>query len=200
MVNMAVSGSVGYDLLLQVRKFTEALKVKPDTQVAYVTILIGANDTCDAISPDETYSELTQALDLLASVPQKNTIKILVSSLPQIHELGQPEIRNHPTGTFGLSCEVIRSQMLKFCDRLTHWSNDAEFQADLREVQNMNAALAKATTNANLNHKNLEVKFSEALFQKAMDFNVLASDCFHPNISGQSMISEILWNDQPWFK
>ncbi len=199
-INMAVSGSVGYDLLLQVKKFAAAVSLKPETQIAYITMLIGANDTCDGITPEETYSELKQAFDILSSIPQKNKIRILISSLPQIYKLGEPAIRDHATGTFALSCEVIRSQMLKFCNSLTHWNNQAEYQSHINKVETMNGTLSKIANDAVQLHSNLDIQFSSALYQQDLNFELLASDCFHPNIKGQGIISEALWNDQPWFK
>ncbi|MBC7397570.1 MAG: hypothetical protein H7333_09010 [Bdellovibrionales bacterium] len=199
-VNMAVSGSIASDVLLQVKKFSAAMERKPDTEIAYVTIMVGANDACNGVSLDESAAKLTEALDLLAKIPQRGKLKILVSSMPDVTQLGQPRIRNHLTGTFFLSCEKIRSRLLRFCNPLTHWSDDAELLANLGVIQDMNTVLANVATDANLHHGNLDVRYSNALSKHPLTFGILAADCFHPNIRGQQQISEVLWNDQPWFK
>lgn len=199
-VNMAVSGSVASDVVEQARHFATAMMESPSTEIKYVTILIGANDTCDGVSPEETASSMEKAFDVLASIPQKKPVRILVSSVPQIDQLGENKIKKHITGNFLLSCEVVRSKLLKFCNNITHWSNDSEHEANAMKVQQTNLLLESSVNAARLKHANLDIQFSNALSQEDLKFNVLASDCFHPNIAGHQQIAEKLWNDQPWFK
>ena len=200
MINMAVSGSVASDVVLQVNQFASAMAQNPDTEIEYVTILIGANDVCDRVSSDDTSANLEKAFDRLSAIPQKKPLKILVSSIPQIYQLGQSSIKNHVTGNFFLSCEFVRSKVLQFCNDLTHWSDQAGYDANVMKVQQTNLILENSVNAARFKHANLDVQFSHAMSEEALPFNILASDCFHPNISGQQKIADMLWNDQPWFK
>lgn len=200
MINMAVSGSVASDVLLQVKKFAVAMQRAPSTEIAYVTLMVGANDTCNGVELVDSEAKLHEAFDVLAAIPQVGKMKILVSSMPQVYQLGERAIRNRVTGTFFLSCEQVRSNILKFCNPLTHWNTNEEYSSNVKKVQDMNALLADIVQSASWKHRNLDIHFSDALYKQQLTFGTLAADCFHPNIKGQQQVSEILWNDQPWFK
>ncbi len=200
MINMAVSGSVASDVVLQVKKFSDAIARTPSTEIAYVTMMIGANDACNQLDTNVVAAKLAESFDLLAKIPQIGKMKILVSSIPQIYDLGQPAIRNRRTGTLLLTCEKVRSDILKFCNPLTHWKDEPEFLSRVRAVNGMNEILQNTVADANLKYSNLDVRYSDALVKQPLTFGILASDCFHPNIRGQQQVSEMLWKDQPWFK
>ncbi len=203
-LNEATPGNTSDDIGKQADALVSAMGSGNYTALKYVTLMIGANDACTSETPSGTpdsrmYTNLMAAFEKLATIKQAEPIRILVSSMPNIPQLGRPEIAQHRTLT-GLTCAVVRNQILKFCNPMLTWTTDAEYQTRLAVVVDKNALLQKAVADANRKFANLSVVFSGTLVNREIGIELLAGDCFHPNKSGQTTLSDSLWEDQPWYK
>ena len=47
--------------------------------------------------------------------------------------------------------------------------------------------------------ENVEILYSNSLYETPIRQEYMAADCFHPNAEGQEEIARQLWQDQPWF-
>lgn len=197
--NAAISGAETNALGREIREVQNVFRNGRYSAIPYVTLLMGANDLCKNTPIEQVQQNLTLAFEQLSKIPKAGKIRILVSSVPRIPELGRPEIRDRETAS-GYTCEYIRSEVLGFCNRMTHWNSDADYRSRLAEVDRMNSILQAAAQDAARKYSNLEVAWSDSLSRQSLDFPLLAGDCFHPNAKGQATLAERLWQDQPWFK
>ena len=204
MFNIAVPGNTTINLEQQAKSVAEQFKTGKYASLKYVTILMGNNDACSSASPVGTpdaafYDNFMKGLTRLSEIQQTERIRVLVSGIPRIVDLGRPAIQN--TEVFpGMSCHKLRDQILKFCNPLTAWVTEAEYRARLAVVTSRNELIERIVHDASLRYPNLDFHFTDAPFNLSLEPSVLAIDCFHPNESGQAMLASVLWNDQPWFK
>lgn len=202
-LNEAVPGDTTDDIGKQVGNLVWAMNGGQYSALKYVTLMIGANDACSTETPEGTpdarmRQNLMNFFAELAWIHQAEPIHVLVSSLPNIPQLGRPEIRDHST-LMGMSCEEVRSKILGFCTSLTTWNGEAEYESKLAIVEDKNHVLNQAVQDASAQYPSLRIVYSSSLFKQKISIDMLAADCFHPNQAGQQMLSELLWRDQPWF-
>jgi len=207
-LNASFPGDRTDKLEMQAQQIADAMATGDYSELAYVTVLIGANDACDdlARTPDQLaviQANLQKSLKLLNDIPQVAAsaapVPVLVSSLPRIPDLGREEITAHDT-VFGLSCKRVRDEIQKSCVPLTVWSEPAARQERLQLVDGVNRAIQEVVAQAAAATPHLSVVYSSTLFRRRVALGEVAADCFHPNEKGQNGIAAALWNDQPWFK
>lgn len=171
--------------------------------LTYVVTTIGPNDGCDSgLKPDldRIRESLHSAvLEISAGVSQSEPVRVLVLGVPRILDLGMPPFREQRT-VFGLSCETVRNRILHFCDSLTIWRTQEEYQERLRVVEKVNGVLQEVTHQLRTQAPNIQVFFSPQLSQAPIVMDALAAHCFHPSSQGQQEISLQSWKEQPWFR
>jgi lysophospholipase L1-like esterase len=203
-LNVAVPGSVSSDMPGQADQIVNAAKSGGFLGVKYVTLFIGANDATSSESPNGTpdskmHDSLITTFRKLASIQQPDKIRVLVSSIPKIPDLGRPEINNHTDAEF-TTCKGIRKDFFTYADNhLTLWDTQTQYDTAMAVVHDKNALLQSIASEAGSLFPNLDVVFSSAVFNYDIEANDLAIDCFHPNAYGQQKISDRVWAEQPWF-
>jgi lysophospholipase L1-like esterase len=174
--NYAVSGANIIDLQDQVTQIVQ------NGPYEYVTIFIGHNDICDASTPagmlDTAIFEslFTAAMDILFS--QDNPPDVVVSSLARISNL-------YNAGSDDNWCNWIWS-LGNICRVVTSGNSDYIAQADQR-TQEYNDVLASHAAEYGYTYVP-QIYGTQFTLDDLSDF-----DCFHPNVSGQNRISEIIW-------
>jgi lysophospholipase L1-like esterase len=199
-LNFSVTGSVSQKLFDQVKEVDMALKSGLFNSLPYVTLLVGANDLCKSVPIEEFHQNIHNIFGELAKLgsPDGRPIRILVSSIPRIPDLGRDDILNYHTA-IGYSCRDARSLPFSYCTKMTRWKNEAERQHLIAMVDEVNEILRTETEEAGRRYRNIDAYFSPVLSQSKLDPTHLAMDCFHPNAQGQAEIAHSLWHDQPWF-
>ncbi len=204
MYNLAISGSKSQDLVPQANQLYKAMQSGNYKAIKYITVLVGANDACN-----QNYSEgtpismmedsLKTVFSILAQIKQDEPIRILVSGIPKIPDVGYPEIQMAKS-IGGISCNYIQTHLFKACTLLTTWKTKPEYEASVAIVVQKNELLRRVVQEANELYPNLSVVYTDMMFDRKISVKDLAIDCFHPNQIAQSIISEKLWPQQPWFK
>jgi lysophospholipase L1-like esterase len=202
-LNVAYPGNTSYALAGQVKQIVQAMASGKYDALKYTTILIGANDACSTATPTGTPTEILRAnvfatLQQLAGIRQDEPTRVMVVGIPRIPNLATPEFRKAST-IFGLSCETVRNKILRECDSLLSWTTPEEYSEKMQIVDDVNRTLRQVVEEANATFPNLQVIYSNRLYDLAIPVSVLAIDCFHPNPYGQSALSDQVWMDQPWF-
>jgi lysophospholipase L1-like esterase len=195
--NVALSGGVTQDLFSQADLITAKMKTGKFKELKYVTLLIGNNDVCHGASLAQIKSNLHEVFRRLSQA-QTSTIRVLMSSVPRIPDLGQPNFNESKT-VFDLTCHAMRNDVTHTCTSLVSWTTQAQYQNNIAYVQSVNEALMESALDAHSSFPNLNVAFSNSLFNETITPNGLAVDCFHPNTVSQARISQMAWQDQPWF-
>lgn len=201
-MNAAVSGSKTGDLTAQAKKIVSAANSGKYDSLAYVTVLIGANDIChsnseDSIPLDSMYKNLYAALSTLNSIKQQEPVRVLVSDLPRIPDLGTEEMQN--ATVLGVPCGVVHSQAFGRCKVMTSWKGEEGHMSKLAVLEEVNSSLEAAVLEGQKKFKNLKLEFVRSLTKLPLKPNFMAGDCFHPSTKGQTQISEQLWADQTLF-
>lgn len=201
--NVAHSGARAKDLEQQADEILAWWDSDRYKSIAYVTLLIGANDACTTIFPGGTPSDdmawqLRKFFAKLATIRQKDKIRILVAGMPRIPDLGFEPFRHHPLGR-RMTCAAIQ-HLTKFCPSLVDWEDPKQYWENLAVVIRKNAILEHIVRESRRKYPNLDVRWTDTLFNADIAVKHLAKDCFHPNALGQDAISEKLWEAQPWFK
>lgn len=201
-LNVAENGNKADDIPAQATKVAAAMAAGIYSRLAYVTLFIGSNDAC-ANGPDGTPNEtmrahLLQAFETLAGIQQQDRIPVLVAGLVNIPDLNQPKITQRRT-VFGESCETVRDGILRFCNPLLSWRTEAEYQRANEIVLGKNRLLGEVSAEASARFPNLQIFYTPVLHAIAIEPFMLAADCFHPASSGQQIISDALWDAQPFF-
>jgi hypothetical protein len=197
-MNVALSGGETSDLYDQVDSIFAEMNTGKYVALKYVTLLIGNNDACQNRDQNLMKIDLHNIFEILASIKQSEPIRVLMSGIPRIPDLGESPIDNSKT-IFKYSCNGFRQTITRVCLPLTGWSQAAQYNDLIQYTQSINETLSQAATDANANFKNLDVHFSDALFDNPITRDNLAIDCFHPNANSQAKIAQVLWQDQPWF-
>ena len=174
--NYAVSGANIIDLQDQVTRIVQ------NGPYEYVTIFIGHNDICDASSPagmlDTVLFEslFTAAMDILYS--QENPPDVVVSSLARISNLydaGKDDGWCNFIWSIGNICRVVTSGNLEYIEdadlRTREYNDVLEFYAGVYGY-----------------------KYVPQIYQTQFTRDDLSDfDCFHPNVTGQNRIANIIW-------
>jgi lysophospholipase L1-like esterase len=197
-LNVAIPGNETQDLGSQADRILSAMNSGAYSQLRYLTLMIGANDTCDAVKPEAAAVHLRRFFEKIAEIRQQEKIRILVSGLPPIPILGKEEVLRHKTAGF-FTCEYIRNRVFHFCKGMTAWEDEKEFERKMGEILAFNETIRSVIREIETAHPHLDIAFSETFTRYDIPLNFLALDCFHPNRSGQEEISRFLWEDQPWF-
>lgn len=203
-LNAAYPGNKSGDLDGQVKQIVKAMQSGKYAALKYVTLLIGANDACSTTTPSGVPPETVQAnilstLKQLSAIQQDEPIRVIVVGIPRIPDLATSAYRDAST-IFGLSCETVRNKVLNFCNSLLLWNTPAQYEMEMQIIDDINRAIRLTVIQANAVYPNLDVVYSNRLYDLSIPLNVLAVDCFHPNWYGQSAISDQIWMDQPWFE
>lgn len=176
--NFAVSGAKAAGLPAQAAQAAGAAE--------YVTILIGANDACDATPAGaaEFGSYVEESLGLLVAADPD--VKILVASVPNLYAVWEAGHDNERAlWVWGLD---LCAQMLGDAG-----STDAAAEQRRQDVLSLigeyNVALASACANYTA------CRFDGGtVFQSAVGADqVSAIDYFHPSLAGQKALAEALW-------
>ena len=203
-LNVANPGNRADDLENQAQKVVDKMESGDYQELTYITLLIGANDACS----DETErgtpisdfkASVHKALKKLSEIKQATPLRILVSSIPKIADLAVPEIR-HRRVYPGLTCHDIRVKVFHECNPLLNWKTEEEHQQKNGVVKSFNDALKEVVAEAKQLYPNMTAVYSSALWDAQITAELLAVDCFHPNRDGQQLVSNQLWQDQPWFR
>src|ERR1700677_5008429 len=94
----------------------------------------------------------------------------------------------------------LREYVTHTCPSMANWTTTDQYNAMVQQVQGTNELLYEAAQDANNSFSNLQVAFSNRLFDLDIAPSNLAVDCFHPNGATQGTIAQELWADQPWYK
>jgi lysophospholipase L1-like esterase len=184
--NVAKSGATSSDLVRQV----EALKGRP---MDYATILIGANDLCSHRDPPKPDGQAdmtgyaprveSAVAKLIATNPQ---IKILLVSIPdmlRLQRLGQGTACQTRWARFGICKMLLGPEATE--------ASIAAFGAQWRAAnEDLHLIAARYRDN---------VQFNPVLSEYPFERGHLSDiDCFHPNITGQNILSRETWNTGWW--
>jgi lysophospholipase L1-like esterase len=202
-LNVAVPGAMAEDLVEQAQAVVDAMASGQYRALKYVAIDIGANDACAKTTsegtPDNVFTDnVRNIFSTLAKIKQDQPIRVIVSSIPKVPDLGRPDIQETKT-LGGVACSWIRQHIFTYCRTLPIWSDADEYDHDVAVVEDKNAILQSVIDEVNRTYPNIQASFSYAIYDEAIDANLLALDCFHPNKEGQEMMATKLWADQPWF-
>lgn len=202
-LNVAFPGDETSDLPGQARKLLDAWKSGRYDAVKYITILIGSNDACNedfdgGVPLERMQAHLMTTFKILSEIRQEEPVRIMLVGIPRIPNLATREFREAST-LFGLKCETVRNKILGFCDPLLLWESDEEYGRHMQTVEDRNRLLRIVAKEVNSIHPNLDVLYSNRLYNLAIPIGVLAADCFHPGRVGQNAISREIWKDQIWF-
>lgn len=203
-LNVSEPGGQTDKMASQAQKLADAIKTGKYESLLYVTLLIGANDVCSEATPggmpDEDFkANLKAGFAKLAEIKQSQKIHVLVPGIPRVLEIGRPEIRALKVFA-GLTCDKVLNNIMKYCPKFTKWTQADEYREKLKFIRTKNDIMKTAVDEARLEHKNLEIHFTNPLFDMEIGADILSADCFHPNAQGQELLSQILWFEQPWFK
>ena len=207
-INVAHPGAVAGDLTRQIQGLLAELHRHSYEGLKYVAVTIGSNDACEWSDPglvdiESLRRHFLEGFRLLSSsvleqFTQSEPVSILIVGLPRIPNLGAETFVHAPT-LFGLSCGKVRDEILKYCRPLTVWKTEEEYLKRLAVVETVNQALASVALELRSEYSNLDVFYSDHLFQLEIPISDLAVDCFHPAKRAQEKISLQTWRDQPWF-
>jgi hypothetical protein len=143
---------------------------------------------------------IEKAFKKLALIRQQDPIKVLMIAMPRIADLGAPDIR-HAEVIKGMTCELVRDVLLKYCPKLTRWNTQAEYLRAAQVVTEKVDLLRTLAQEFQARYpQNFVIHFSDALQTFPISRDLLAIDCFHPNDLGQQKVADLLWNSQPWYK
>lgn len=196
--NEAMPGNTAKEAVGQAQRIVNSMKSGKYRQLAYVTFMMGSNDACYSISDAATAKYLRLALLKLAEVKQERPIRVLVSGLPRIPDIGKKSIMDHPV--FGVSsCRLIQLVMLQFCNPLLDWQTPEQYQSRLAVVQTKNKLIEKVVNQVRAEAPNLDIVFTNYFYNNPIEYGDLAIDCFHPNLKSHKKLARDLWAEQPWF-
>lgn len=201
-LNVAKSGAESDDLDRQADLILKEWNTGRYEALLYVTLLIGANDLCDhkdtsAVTQQKLETNVRGFLARLAPIRQALPIRVLVSSVPRIPDLSLPEIADHPT-FLGATCRrALRT--INACQRMIGWKTQDEYLDRVQQVEAANRSIRDTIAKTAAEFPTLQLYFSPGFYEARLQVAFMASDCFHPNQSGQAELARVLWQDQPWF-
>jgi lysophospholipase L1-like esterase len=214
-LNLAVPGAEASGLIEQAARLSAHLAAATlesggeSPKIEYLAMTIGANDSCNStggpVVPDEIFeANMRQALAIIAAGAKASghgpadPVKVLISAIPPVPAAGAPEFSSHEI-LAGMTCEKIRRQLFPFCTNLLNWTDEAGFRERMELVRRKNAVLENLVSETRQTHPELEAAFGASVADARFEPEDLAIDCFHPDMSGQKLLSDTLWRDQPWY-
>ena len=202
-LNLSVPGAKAVDMKAQAQQLVDAMKTKKYGSLRYLTYMIGGNDACSKVAKGgtpnaEMLSALEESFKVLSQIKQSQPIPVLFSSLPRIPDLGKPEIMNNHV--FALTtCRFIQLSVLNLCDPMIDWKTQAQYNERVGYVEAKNQLLQKFSEDMAKKYPQFQIHYSDVFYQHPITIRELAMDCFHPNTKGHEIISQQLWDAQPWF-
>jgi lysophospholipase L1-like esterase len=201
--NIAEPGAMSEKLLAQADWIRKKMK-DGYRRLAYVTLLIGGNDSCSGKTPEgipneEIRENILKALAKLSEIKQDRPIRVLMVSLPKIPDLKLPAIANRET-FLGLHCLDLFKSPAFYCKNLAKWRTPAEYRREVGVMERKWQTLRDVASEARTRFPNLDIAFASSFEKLSITGDHLASDCFHPNAKAQDMMSEAFWAEQPWYR
>ena len=186
--NLAMSGATVSHLPEQARRAVE-------TQVEYVTVLIGANDACapaeNGLTPVAEFgATFERALDILVrGLPDA---RILVVSIPDVHRLWR----------LGTDRAAVRQTWQRFgvCQSMlaNATSTRSAEEARRQRVRDRIVAYNTAMERACARHTTCRWD-GNAVFRYEFSLELVSPhDYFHPSLAGQRVLAEVTWNAGWW--
>jgi len=177
-INAAVPGASMSGFVGQVATATSG-----GNQPGYVTVLLGAADTCLASPPTDVSvftAEFRAGMDALFQASPSS--RVLVASIFSLESLRSAVLADNPSATFAL------------CSSTFFNASDAARAAIMSRLQQFNAVLStECATYTNCKYD------GGALFAHQWTrAEVSTVDNLHPSVAGQNMISTTLWNAGFW--
>jgi len=174
-------------------------KVIPD----YVTLLIGHNDLCaddmsGVLSVAGFSTKIRDSLGLLLRKSRGNE-RILVMPLSRIDKIVElsAKARLFPLPKMG-SCEAMW-KVAPLCPTLTQTHSPKERKALSQRLREFNRVLSNEVSRARSVYGD-RVRIAEKIAKQEPHPDLLAIDCFHPNIKAQKILSEDSWAYTWWAK
>lgn len=201
--NIAVPGDTSEQMFIQAEKLLAKKEIEGYDSVKYVTVMFGANDACTPHFPggiplSQMKANLKRGFNELARISQSEPLRVLVGGIPRIPDLGKPAIVSRRT-IGDMTCAQFRADIINSCGAMVDWKTDAEYHKDLQSIEARNSVIQEAAEEAGKEHPNLQVVYSNEMYDSPISYNLLAVDCFHPNTTGQALIADKLWAAQPWY-
>ena len=200
--NAAVSGTSIEDVLLdQVPdmfewSFKKLNKPAPD----YVTVLIGANDAC-AKRASEMTTVSSYHLKMESIVHQvlvrSPTSRILLANLPNIEKLRTVAKDAKLIGWGPLKKCKDLWKLTKMCPTLTLIDDPTEREIVSQRIKDYNQVMVDVANRAREEYGD-RIRVSNKIYNTAFTADHLAVDCFHPNATGQDLMSRVTWDDAWW--
>lgn len=177
---------VGADSTQLARQARRLLRVKPD----YVTIAIGANDVCSWFDDyEQKMAQYTKTMkETIASIVLINpAVKIVLVPVPSLREM-------YESGARQPSCRA-KWDVIKICKPLLAAERTNEEREGVYERQReLNLVIEGIAAEFPQN-----VRYAKAITESPIETSMISSlDCFHPNIKGQNILSELTF-DPNWF-
>lgn len=176
--NFAVSGAKAEGLPAQAAEAAG--------QAEYVTVLIGANDACDAtpVTAAAFGSYVDESLSALVGADED--VKVFVASIPNLYSVWEAGHDNE---------RALWVWGLELCDQMLGNAGSADTVDEQRRqdvlslIGEYNTALAQACANYTA------CRFDKGAVFEAVpnDDEVSAIDYFHPSIAGQKALAEATW-------
>ena len=177
-INAAVPGAAMSALVSEVATATSG-----GSQPGYVTVLLGAADTCLASPPTDVSvftAQFRAGMDALFQASPNS--RVLVASIPSLESLRSAVLADNPSATFAL------------CSGTFFDASDAARAAIMDRLEQFNAVLStECATYANCQYDG--GAFFAHQWTRA---EVSTVDNVHPSVAGQNMISATLWNAGFW--
>jgi lysophospholipase L1-like esterase len=202
-INAAVSGSTSFDLKAQVDNVLKWSRKKLKTKAPdYVAVEIGANDLClhgqASMSTAQDYSEniRTSVERVLVKNPRA---KILLVGIPDIFHLKKVAEDSFLSFVPGLNrCSQMWS-FHGFCRNiLEEDSSSPKYKEALDRYGQYMHELENIEEDINSVWGQDTVRFASQLSHYEFKDTDISFDCFHPNKRGQSIISDVTWQESWW--
>lgn len=183
--------------------------VASTNQATVVVVELGGNDLCNRTSETDLYDDdvwrnaVKAGLDILVyNLPVGSTVYF--SSVPRVQDLRNVGLAKQVADS-GVNCESFWASY-DVCTIAT--ADDSNFNALQERQQRYNEILAEEASNYN----GIEGVEVVAEYQAVLDnagtrtvgtyafspSEINGGDCFHPSISGQNVLSETLWMNNPF--
>ena len=199
-LNAAVSGARARDLSAQVDNLLEwsnnsINQSAPD----YVTLLIGANDACGETPPEEFIQEVQKAIEKITQANPK--AKIMMAGVPNIEHLREVAVNSPLSNLPGLKTCQDMWKRHGFCKEMLQEDDPAKRAAIMARLFQYDTDLEALKTQFNAQSADPDqIRFAGELTSYRFTDNDIAIDCFHPNLKGQQIISDLTWQKSWWAK
>ena len=193
--NAAVSGANSYDLEAQTAEVLHWSHENLDTSAPdYVLIAMGANDACvndkkSAMTPVSDYAvNMRDSIEqLLAANPHS---KILISGIPNVGHL-RDTARNSFLGLPPLTfCKDVW-RVHGFCQNLLLEKDASKRALIVDRINNYMKQVDLIKDDLNTRWGEDRVRFAPEVFSYNFSDKNISFDCFHPNTTGQQILSNV---------